>query len=304
MTSQAASIQSQLAYSRDWEQEADRLGMKTLAEAGLDPNAMSTMFQQMLQASRFSSRPPEFLLTHPVTESRIAEAADRAQQYPLKPRLTSFEFLILKQGAVRRYQLSKDKEQTYFADIRRRNTRSSPRYAAASYSLAHIALEQQHWQQGMDYLQAIPSPWSQHPAVIALQARLLAAQGQTDNAVTAIDKALPFTPEDLLLLTTKADLLRQAKRADEAVNVLKPLSIARPTNPAVWQQLSETAADAGQQLLAYRANGEYLFFSGQQARALRQMEMALKTARQSGDFQQEAAINRRLQVMTAAPDHL
>src|SRR5690554_3607997 len=38
--SQAASIQRQLAYSREWEREADRLGIKILANADLDPTAM------------------------------------------------------------------------------------------------------------------------------------------------------------------------------------------------------------------------------------------------------------------------
>lgn len=60
MSSQAANIQEQLAYSRDWEREADRLGIKTLAAAGLDPQAMPSMFEQMQRASRFSQRPQSF----------------------------------------------------------------------------------------------------------------------------------------------------------------------------------------------------------------------------------------------------
>ena len=43
------------------------------------------MFEQMQRAYRFSRRPPEFLLTHPVTEARISDARNQAAEYPAKP---------------------------------------------------------------------------------------------------------------------------------------------------------------------------------------------------------------------------
>ena len=164
MAGQAATIQNQLAFSREWEQEADRLGMRTLVAAGLDPHAMSSMFEQMLYANRFSSRPPEFLLTHPITESRVADAAGRAEQYPRKPRLTSLEFLILKQGAMRRYQLDESEVGQYLQEIRSRNPRGSGDFAAASYNLASLALEQKKPDEARKYLDDIISPWNQHAA--------------------------------------------------------------------------------------------------------------------------------------------
>ena len=67
--SQAAMIDNQLRFSRKLEQEADRVGMETMVRAGMNPYAMSEMFEVMLHTSRFQSRPPEFLITHPLTES-------------------------------------------------------------------------------------------------------------------------------------------------------------------------------------------------------------------------------------------
>ena len=56
-----AGIQSnQLRFSRDFEREADNLGIATLSRSGLDPNAMPAIFEKMAQASRYSSHPPEF----------------------------------------------------------------------------------------------------------------------------------------------------------------------------------------------------------------------------------------------------
>jgi predicted Zn-dependent protease len=297
VTSQAASIQSRLAYSREWEQEADRIGMRTLSTAGLDPYAMPSMFQQMLQANRYNERPPEFLLTHPVTESRVADAADRAQKYPRKPRLASFEFRVLQNEAMIRYQLNADKRVDYFTHQLQVTPRSSAEQAAALYSLARLALENNDNSASRAYLKKIISPWRDHSAVVALNASSLAAEDKYAEAIDAINDALPFDPQDYLLLSTKASLLRQSGQKNEAVAILKQLSELRSTNPAVWRMLGEAAGDANMILLGHRANAEYLFYSGYHAKALRQMELALQLAKKSHDFQQEAALGQRLRVM-------
>ena len=138
MTSQAASIQNQLAYSRDFEREADRLGMLTLPGAELDPQAMPSMFEAMLNANRYREAPPEFLLTHPITSSRVADAANRAEQYPARPRLASFEFSVLRNDARRRYQLKDSKAEEQFIQELSRTT--GVKNAGLHYTLANIYL--------------------------------------------------------------------------------------------------------------------------------------------------------------------
>ncbi|WP_259740689.1 M48 family metalloprotease, partial [Pseudomonas poae] len=78
--SQAAAIQEQRRFSRQNEQEADRIGILNLEKAGYDPRSMPTMFERLMRQYRFDAKPPEFLLTHPVTESRIADTRNRAEQ--------------------------------------------------------------------------------------------------------------------------------------------------------------------------------------------------------------------------------
>src|SRR5712691_536281 len=43
---QAGAVQSQLGYSRDFEREADRVGLQALGEAGYDPRAMAVFFEK------------------------------------------------------------------------------------------------------------------------------------------------------------------------------------------------------------------------------------------------------------------
>jgi predicted Zn-dependent protease len=82
---QAGSIQMQIDFTRSNEQEADRFGLKTLARAHFDPRSMPVFFERLQQASRYyGAGAPEFLRTHPVTASRIADTRGRAETYPYR----------------------------------------------------------------------------------------------------------------------------------------------------------------------------------------------------------------------------
>ncbi|WP_370261482.1 M48 family metallopeptidase [Limnobacter sp.] len=73
------SIDQQLAFSRDAEREADRVGFVTLQRAGYDPQGMVDFFGRLQQASRlYENNAPAYLRTHPLTTERIADIRNRA----------------------------------------------------------------------------------------------------------------------------------------------------------------------------------------------------------------------------------
>lgn len=100
--SQALAQDSALRYSRSNEQEADRVGMQTLVDAGMDPHAAPAMFERMLQASRYTGgdRIPEFMRTHPLSENRIADTRNRARQYPKSIRPAKLEYQLMRARVV------------------------------------------------------------------------------------------------------------------------------------------------------------------------------------------------------------
>jgi predicted Zn-dependent protease len=304
MAGQAASIQSQLAYSRDWEREADRIGINTLAESGFDPQAMPSMFNQMMAASRIGDKPPEFLLTHPLTLSRVSDAAARAEGYTPQPRHLSFDFAILKNRARIRYQLTEATITDTFIREAEATDNSALTRNAAHYTLAEQALQQQDTKTALQQLKQLGESYQQSPASLALLAKILTATHQAEQALEMLTMALTYHPGSYLLISTRANVLADLGRPEEAVNSLRPLTEQRPTTPGLWFQLSQLAAKANNSVLAYRANAEYLFFSGESAKASRQMDLAIAAAAKQKDFQRQEALKERLKQMAASRKQL
>jgi predicted Zn-dependent protease len=86
--------QRQINYTRSNESEADRIGIQTLSRSNYDTTAMADFFQRMQVVSRSNAanwygETPDYLMTHPVTTTRISEAKERAEQLANKNSLTA-----------------------------------------------------------------------------------------------------------------------------------------------------------------------------------------------------------------------
>jgi predicted Zn-dependent protease len=62
-----------LAYSRNHELEADKMGLVFMAMAGYNPEAAVGFWERMAQQSAGMAKPPEFLSTHPSDQRRIRD---------------------------------------------------------------------------------------------------------------------------------------------------------------------------------------------------------------------------------------
>ena len=291
MGSQAAAIQNQLAYSRDFEREADRLGMTTLSRSGRDPHAMTDMFSNMLAAGRYRGASLEFLMTHPLTSSRVADAEGRAAQLPAQARNHSFMFSSLHLLTEARYQLKDNAE----AEFNRRLTDASGELRdALLYNLARIAGNQSEWNKGLDYLARTDS---NEPEIQALKARLLSGAGRYSEALALLQETRRTQPDNLSLRMTEAAVRIDSGDATTAVTMLKKITETAPGVPSYWTLLSRAADQSGDTILAYRALGESYYYSGRRQEAAQQMQSALREAGKAGDFQREAAIRERLKAI-------
>lgn len=301
--SQAASAQSQLAYSRDWEREADRSGIKTLAASGLDPFAMPSMFQQMLATNRYNERPPEFLLTHPVTDSRISDAANRAEAYPRKPRTRSFNFLILQHRARIFYRLPDAEQIPYFSNLYNKTSDQKERDSLL-YTQAWIHKQHTKYEQSLKVINKISALNEDQPAVSILKAEILSLLGQENEAINLLEDAYALRPDHYPIAISLAQIKTDNGRAKQAITDIKRWSERRGTDPVIWKQLSDTAHKADNLILAYRSRSEYFFLYGQKNNALRQLQKAVDLAEKQNDFQQMSGLQQRLKQMSESKESL
>ena len=143
---QALAIQNQLAYSRDAEREADRVGYQILNATGFDVNGMPEFFQKLQKSTgMMDSGAPAYLRTHPLTTDRIADMQDRARNDVNKNRAikNSLDF-YLNQTIAKLEQQGQGSEllqtKEYFQN--QANQTSSIRRMQGQFGLSLIALRE------------------------------------------------------------------------------------------------------------------------------------------------------------------
>ncbi|WP_413692719.1 M48 family metalloprotease [Psychromonas sp. KJ10-2] len=131
----AINIQNQINYTRANEYEADRIGIQTLAKAGYNPYGMADFFGKLAEKYKYASSQPQMLLTHPLPETRLAEARLRASQFINKHMKKSLDYQLSKARIIVRF----DQDNTAALISRYRSQLTNQSYqlkAAAQYGLA------------------------------------------------------------------------------------------------------------------------------------------------------------------------
>lgn len=274
---QAAALQNRLNYSRQNEQEADRLGMATLVEAGYDPNAFAAMFDKMRQAMRYvGQRPPEFLLTHPLTENRISDARNRAREYPRKVFVDSVDYQLM--GVRVELQLTTNLAQI-IKRFEARLTEPARATVADRYGLALAYLQNGEFARARDHLKPLLTEDPRRLAYLATDIDIAIGAGQLPEALAKVEKELRIAPGNHPLTMLYADALVKANQYGRAEKVLAEHSKRRANDPAVWYQLAEVHGLAGNIVGVHQARAEFFVLTGVLDRAQQQLGYALPLVR-------------------------
>jgi len=286
-SSQAAAMQEMRRFSRQNEQEADRIGLLNLEKAGYDPRAMPSMFERLMRQYRYDAKPPEFLLTHPVTESRIADTRNRAEQYLPNGRLDSQRYQLMRA----RMQLMYEQTSGMAAKRFRAQLDEKPRSQGARYGLALAQTKNGQLNEARTTLQPLldksPNDIDYNLAAVAVDIRA----NRIQEAETRVRRLLALYPGNYPLRQTQADLLLKLNRASEAERILDELVADRPDDPDVWYLVAEVRGLSGNIVGVHQARAEYFALVGNYDQAIEQLDFAKRRA--SGNFQLAARMDAR-----------
>lgn len=270
---QAAAIDSQLRFSRQMEQEADRIGMATMVRADLDPYAMPAMFEQMLHAARFRQQPPEFLITHPLTESRISDSKLRAQQYDKKQVPSSKNFELIKTRA----QLHNEKNLNHsIRSFEGRLRTNSGNPEIPRYGLALAQMKNRNLPAANKNIDLLLDAEPNNFLYITTKAQIEAEEKKFDSAIKRLKAKTENHPSSHPLNIVLAEILMKAGRYAECEALLLAHSERRPKDEYVWYLLAEAHGLAGHIYEVHTARTEYFMLNGMYKNAENHVRHALK----------------------------
>jgi len=269
-----AFLQTQsLRYSRLFEKEADRVGFANLVRAGYNPNSMGEMFENMNDLRRLSGDlPPEFLLTHPLSTSRINDAFNAAEGISEDGTKTdSLEYSLIKSRLEIRYEKIPSNSLRYFNSLVE-NTRSD----ANLYGLALSHKVNNDYKKSINLIDELINKYPKNLFLNTSKVEILTEANQYEAALDLSNKFLEISPKNFPLSIAKSKLLLQMKRYFESEEIIRDQILRRNDNPELWFLLSEIQRSSKNIVGYHQSRAEYFLLLGQNEEALNQLEFALK----------------------------
>ncbi|NIV51832.1 MAG: M48 family metalloprotease [Gammaproteobacteria bacterium] len=287
----AGQAQLMLNFSRIQEQEADRIGMQMLAGAGFDPRAMPAFFEKLQRASRYYRQPPEFLSTHPVTVSRIADTRSRADGYEYRQRPDRLEFYLVRaklevmqmdpQEAVRRFEDRLARGQHLSRD-------------ATRYGLALALLEGNQPVRAHELAQSLNASDPDRVPYIELLARTEVAAGRVARALDIYADALELYPGDETLTRGHVQTLLRANEPKKALRAINDYGRHQPLDAVMYRLSAQAYQQTGDRRGAHAAQAEHYYLVGKLDAAVQQLKLAIQAPGNGDDFYESSRIEARL----------
>ena len=269
-----AILQSQsLRYSRLFEKEADRVGFANLVKAGYHPESMGEMFENMNEIRRLSGDlPPEFLLTHPLSSSRISDAFNAAENLPTEgTKKNSLEFSLIKARLEIYYEnISQNSLRKYRERVNQDPTESN------LYGLALAHQKNNNYEESLEIINKLISSYPKNLVLNNTKVDFLFESGKYEDALVHVNKFLEISPRNYPLSISKSKILLSMQRYFESEEIIRDQLLRKNNNPDLWLLLSEIQRNSKNIIGYHQSRAEYFLLLGQNERALNQLEFALK----------------------------
>jgi predicted Zn-dependent protease len=290
----ATVAQKSINFTRTSEEEADRIGIRLLADTGFDARAMPAFFERMQKMNRLNeTNLPEFLATHPVTTARIADSRARAEQYTYRqvPDTLDFQLVRSKLRAAAPGDPA-DLVRAFAANVAEGKTANLD---AERYAYALALMRAQRYDTARNEVQKLVDRSPANLFYRILQAEAEMAAGHSDLGLQYYAGAYKRSASYYPLAIDYARALVRTKRAREAEPIIRATLEQRPDDPALYELLSQAADANGKIPESHQALAENYYLRGNPNAAIEQLQLASRHA--GNNFYLQSSVEARIQAI-------
>lgn len=256
----AGTQQGMISFTQSNEQEADRIGIQVLQRAGFDPESMPDFLQKLSDQARYSSKPPEMLLTHPLPDSRLSDARNRANQMSHHIVQSSEDYLfakvrILGMYGSESYPLSNE----YLQQLSNGNVREQ---LAAKYGQAIQFYVAKKYDQARVILEPLLTQSPNNPWFLDLITDVDIGQKKVEQAIVRLEKANAAQSKNPVLQLNLANAYVEGNQAENASKILYRYTFTHPDDPNGWDLLAQACAAQNLRAQELSARAESMALAG------------------------------------------
>ena len=248
---------------RTYEYEADSVALDLLSKSGVGADGLIEILRKLKGAPGV----PEYLLTHPISDNRVAAVQGYARQFPtFEPRAESADFGFIQ------------------ARIRKRS-----RVSNLSEEISDEPEEIQ------DYLLLLDKNQASRAAAARLQekhagnwiiahalAELYLAENRTNAAIEVLDNALRSDPKNRVLTALRLEALAKSGESQQVKLALGKLAAGNYASPLIAKTEAQFWAEEKDDYRYRVALARYNYNQGDMNNARKQLDFARELARKEG----------------------
>lgn len=297
-STQAGVVQSQLAYTREFEREADRMGYQTLDKAGFDVRSMGDFFERLQKAGRlYENNAPVYLRSHPLTIERISDMQNRAQDSPYRQVVSSLDFQLARVKLRAQMGTPREAVSEFEAQLRDKKFASQ---AAARYGLLLALMRAKDLHAAQREAEALSALKVSSPMIAGLMAEIKGGVGDLPAAQTILHDALLRFPQAKSLTYGYAESLYAGKNYDQALRFIEAQLQINFADYKLYGLQAKTYSALGKRLQQHRAQAEAYLLQGQLGQAVEQLQYAQRET--DGNFYEQSAVDARLRELRKLQD--
>ncbi|MFZ5765507.1 MAG: M48 family metalloprotease [Thermodesulfobacteriota bacterium] len=252
-----------LEFSRQDEEEADRVGFTLMEKQQRDPKDMLSMLNKMYRESKIRmGNIPQYLLTHPKPKLRMdyvedlmhVKGAGGYRDYD------QFDFLRMQKRVASLTQ----EPQKLFARYRKemREAPDETTKIMATYGLALADVSIGNYEQGVEKLRQVIRAFPDKPILLADLGRIYVNGGQLETARMYLEEARAKNPDCWYSNYHLALVLQQSGNSERAEALFKQIMDHVPDYPDVYFQLGQIESKRGNLMLSHLYLGKNFYYAG------------------------------------------